>query len=172
MSKIAITEKEWDKFRAGSSYQGHFDHLLKSLLPTAVKSTKFYQLSSVISMSHPHHNPRDELTVGSPSISNHPDTASHVSPVWWPHRPSHVQTVPRIQRRTRWMEGCTLSTGHTWVRLSSWWTTWGGVSLSPKLLLSLVFRPSVERVDDCLFCSWIYLTIVNAKPQTPSPEFI
>lgn len=66
------------------------------------------------------------LTLGSPSISNDPDTASHVLPVWWPHRPHRVRTAPRTRRRTRWMEGCTPSTRRTWGKLSSWWTTWGG----------------------------------------------
>ncbi len=97
-------------------------------------STHFYHF--IVPLSHPPFITLEmnqivaRLTVGSPSISTDPDTPSHVLPVWWPHRPRHVQTAPRTQRRTRWMEGCTPSTRRTWGRLSKWWTTWGGVLLT------------------------------------------
>lgn len=134
-----------------------------TILTTVTEQVSVWSMSSLVSgvtsLSHPPlvTHETDDLTVGSSSISNHPDTASHVLPVWWPHRPRRVPPVPRTPRRTRWMEGCTPSTRRTWGRLSSWWTTSGGAAptLSPKKQTGKQHMKCSEC--DALLDWWIYL---------------
>lgn len=126
------------KRQLGNNQKKKGIYLKKKLILKELNSIDFtgFTMSSIMSLSH-HlfiiweiNQKVTPLTFGSPSIPNDPDTASHVSPVWWPNRHHRVQTAPLTRRRTRWMEGCTLSTRRTWGKLSSWWTIWGGVLLT------------------------------------------